>query len=40
LVHDAIKRKDNGLAQKIAEQLVAGLSSSLNVTAYLTSKNS
>jgi hypothetical protein len=38
LVYEAIKRKDNGLAQKIAEQLVTGLSKSLNVSTYLQSK--
>ena len=39
LVHDAIKRKDNGLAQKIADQLVGGLAGGLDVKAYLTSKD-
>ncbi len=39
LVLEAIKRKDNGLAQKIAEQLVTGLSKSLSVSTYITSKD-
>jgi hypothetical protein len=38
LVYEAIKRKDGGLAQKIAEQLVAGLSRNLEIDAYLSSK--
>ena len=37
MVYDAIRRKDNGLAQKIAEALVAGLAGDLNIKAYLSS---
>lgn len=39
-VYEAIKRKDGGLAQKIAEQLVVGLSRNLEINAYLSSKDS
>lgn len=39
LVYESIKRKDNGLAQKIADQLVGGLAGGLNVTAYLSGKD-